>query len=52
MLQIQQIMDAATAADESQEIQFIPGPGLNLGAFALKAEALPLSSQGIDTYTC
>ena len=43
MLHEQQLKDAAMEADESMYIKTIPGPGLNPGTLALKADALPLS---------
>ena len=42
MLHEQQLKDALMKVDESMYIKTIPGLGLNLGALALEADALPL----------
>ena len=42
MLLMQQLINAATATFDSIQIQFIPGPGLNLGPPTQKADTLPL----------
>ena len=43
VLKIQQMIDAAIAAENSLQIKPIPGPGLNPRSFAKKAETLPLT---------
>ena len=43
MLQVQQVIDAAFAADMTLQIKRIPGEGLNLGPVTQKAKTLPLS---------
>ena len=51
MLHEQQLKNVAMAADESMHIKTIPGPGLNQGPLAPKADALQLSHWDMMCHT-